>query len=128
MTIFYLLMYYVYKNDKDVNANGIVYFLFITRIILCLLPQNNWLTNNSSLIIGIIRNIPFLLLGILIIILYHKDKKNYGFIWLYVFFSFLFYVPVVLFAGFNPIFGMLMLPKTICYILIIIKFIKITKK
>lgn len=128
MTIFYLLMYYVYKNDKDVNANGIVYFLFITRIILCLLPQNNWLTNNSSIIIGIIRNIPFLLLGILIIILYHKDKKNYGFIWLYVFFSFLFYVPVVLFAGFNPIFGMLMLPKTICYILIIIKFIKITKK
>ena len=40
--------------------------------------------------------------------------------------SFLFYIPVAVFAGLLPILGMLMLPKTICYILMFIAFYKAT--
>lgn len=130
MTIFYILMFYIYKINYKVNNKRIEYCIWglsILRILLCLLPQNNWLTNNSSLTIGIIRNIPFVILGLLIIKLYFdKRKKDITFknIWLYVLLSFLFYIPVVVGAGSIPILGMFMLPKTVCYILIIITFRK----
>ena len=45
----------------------------------------------------------------------------------YVLLSFLFYIPVAVFAGLVPMLGMLMLPKTICYILMIIAFLKRVK-
>ena len=92
---------------------------------LCLLPQNEWLTNNSPFIWGIIRNIPFVILGLIIIVQYfnnrNKDKifKN---IWLYVTLSFIFYSIVVLGSSSISILGMFMLPKTICYILIVLTF------
>lgn len=130
MTIFYVFMFYIYKENYKYNDKKIEYsiwILSIIRILLCLLPKNNWLTNNSSLTIGIIRNIPFVILGLLIIKLYFdKRKKDSIFknIWLYVLLSFLFYIPVVLGAGSIPILGMFMLPKTVCYILIILTFRK----
>lgn len=38
--------------------------------------------------------------------------------------SFLFYMPVAVAAGIVPILGMLMLPKTVCYILILCVFLR----
>ncbi len=38
--------------------------------------------------------------------------------------SFLFYMPVAVGAGLVPAFGMLMLPKTVCYILMIVVFLR----
>lgn len=128
MTIFYIFMFYIYKNNYKTKNKFIeisIWILSLIRIILCLLPQNRWLTNNSSLTIGIIRNIPFIIIGILIIIIYYKVRnkdKTFRNIWIYVLLSFIFYIPVVLGASIIPIIGMFMLPKTICYILIIFSF------
>jgi len=131
MTIFYIFMYYIYFqvfNKKENNKLTItIWFLAIIRLILCLFPQNKWLTNENSYVFGIIRNIPFLFLGILIIILYFKERKNdkiFKNIWLYITLSFVFYMVVVLGASEIPILGMFMLPKTICYILVILSFKK----
>lgn len=131
MTIFYIFMYYIYLETFEIKENkkltASVCVLSILRIVLCLFPQNNWLTNESPLSWGIIRNIPFVILGILIVALYFKERnKNSIFknIWLYVTLSFLFYIPVVVGANAVPMLGMFMLPKTICYILIILSFKK----
>jgi hypothetical protein len=130
MTIFYIFMYYIYKLNYEFDNKKIEYgiwILAIIRIILCLLPQNNWITNNGSITIGIIRNIPFVLIGLIIIILFFKNRKLdniFKNIWLYVLLSFLFYIPVVIGASLVPALGMFMLPKTICYILIILSFRK----
>lgn len=131
MTIFYIFMYYIYLETFEIKENkkltASVWVLSILRIVLCLFPQNNWLTNESPLSWGIIRNIPFVILGILIVALYFKERnKNSIFknIWLYVTLSFLFYIPVVVGANAFPMLGMFMLPKTICYILIILSFKK----
>ena len=134
MTIFYIFMYYiflkVYKNKENKNVTFSIWILSIIRIILCLFPQNKWITNNSPFIWGIIRNIPFIIIGIIITILYYNNRdkisslKN---VWLYVLLSFIFYLIVVLFASSIPILGMFMLPKTICYILIIISFYKYSR-
>ena len=129
MTIFYIFMFYIYRNNYKVNNTQkleyTIWTLAIIRIIFCLLPQNNWITNNGSVTIGIIRNIPFLLIGLVIIILYFRERKNdkvFQNTWLYVLLSFLFYIPVVVGASATPALGMLMLPKTVCYILIIKSF------
>ena len=131
MTVFYILMYYIFLNNYEVQkSKGVtatVWGLSAIRIALCLFPQNEWFSNNSPLIWGILRNIPFAILGVLIVILYFKFRKDdrcFRFIWLYVTLSFLFYIPVVVGADAVPILGALMLPKTICYLLILFTFIK----
>ncbi|GAA0815162.1 hypothetical protein [Clostridium tertium] len=125
MTIFYILLYYVWRlRYKIEGKNGItlaIYLLSITRIILCLFPQNGWTSINASLRWGIYRNIPFALLGILIIILFYKsakenNDKSFRFMWLTIVLSFAFYIPVVLFADTIPLVGMLMIPKTCAYV------------
>ena len=131
MTVFYILMYYIWLNNYEGRENkGItatVWGLSAVRIALCLFPQNEWFSNNSPLSWGILRNIPFAVLGLVIVILYfkfRKDDKCFRFIWLYVTLSFLFYIPVVVGADAVPILGALMLPKTICYVLILFTFLK----
>lgn len=123
MTIFYVLFYhfiYARTGKKRLLSMDItVYVLAALRLILCALPQNEWTTNGSPLLWGILRNIPFVALGILVIILcfrHLRKQSPYKLLFLAIILSFGFYLPVVLFASMASWVGMLMLPKTICYI------------
>lgn len=125
MTVFYILLYYVWRIRYNVEGqNGItvvVYLLSVLRIILCLFPQNQWLSANAPLSWGIYRNIPFALLGLLIIVLFYRSatkRKDRAFkwMWLTIVLSFGFYIPVVLWADTIPLIGMLMIPKTCAYV------------
>lgn len=131
MTVFYIFMYYIYLENYQVEEKKLVTYsiwgLSILRVILCLFPQNNWITDSSPLFWDILRNIPFVILGGLIVVLYfrkRKDDKVFKNVYLLVTFSFLFYIPVVLWTNVIPMLGMLMLPKTICYVLIMFVFNK----
>lgn len=131
MTVFYVLMYRLwinaYKKPEIKGLSAAVYALSAIRVILCLLPQNRWLTNDSPVAWGIIRNIPFVALGVIIVCLYFKTRKEIRMlnpIWLLVTLSFLFYIPVAVAAPLLPILGMLMLPKTVCYMILIGLFLK----
>lgn len=83
---------------------------------------------------GIYRNIPFTILGVVIIILFFRSEKAeqdkpFGSLWLAVVISFACYIPVVLFADTVPIIGMLMIPKTCAYVWVVLigyKAMKIT--
>mgnify|MGYP000677506278 CR=1 FL=1 len=125
MTIFYILLYYVWRIRYDIKGKkGIttaVYILSSLRVVLCLFPQNNWFNGEPSLLWAILRNIPFAALGILIIALFFISAKNntdkpFRFMWLTIVLSFAFYIPVVLLADFVPLIGMLMIPKTCAYV------------
>ncbi|MDE5699393.1 MAG: hypothetical protein K2I96_18625 [Lachnospiraceae bacterium] len=125
MTIFYILLYYVWRNRYRIDGrNGITILIFILsalRIILCLFPQNGWLSANPPLSWGIYRNIPFALLGLLIIVLFYQEAKAqndtaFRWMWLTIVLSFGFYIPVVLWADAIPMIGMLMIPKTCAYV------------
>ena len=125
MTIFYLILYFfIYKRfnlKRNLIIDICVYTLVLARFILCVFPQNGWSTNSGSLLWGILRNIPFTLLGILIIVLcfiYLRKERPYRLLWLAIIFSFAFYIPVVILASKYSWVGMMMLPKTICYMLI----------
>lgn len=125
MTVFYVILYYVWRiRYRITGLKGItftVYALSVIRITLCFFPQNRWLYADAPLSWGIYRNIPFALLGLLIILLfYYSAKKNhdreYRFMWLTIVLSFAFYIPVVLWADKYPLIGMLMIPKTCAYV------------
>lgn len=125
MTVFYVLLYYIWRiryRVQDRNALTVcICLLAAARIILCLFPQNGWTSADAPLAWGIYRNIPFVLLGLLIIVLYFKkasetNDRSFRFMWLAIVLSFGFYILVVLFADAVPILGMLMIPKTCAYV------------
>ena len=124
MTVFYVLLYIsIYikaEKNRPLCLDVTMCVLLFARLILLALPQNEWATNGGSLIIGIVRNIPFTLMGALVVYLAFKylSKRPYKFMWLMIILSFAFYLAVVIWAGTYSWVGMLMLPKTICYLVI----------
>ncbi len=125
MTIFYVLLYYVWRQRYRIDDRGgltaAVYGLAGVRIVLCMMPQNQWFSDEAPLSWGIYRNIPFALLGILVIVLFYRSAKEhedraFGWMWLTIVLSFGFYIPVVLWADIIPMIGMLMIPKTCAYV------------
>lgn len=125
MTIFYVLLYYVWRQRYQIKGQSgltaAVYVLAGLRIILCMMPQNQWLSAESPLSWGIYRNIPFALLGLLVIVLFYRSAKArrdraFRWMWLTIVLSFGFYIPVVLWADAVPMIGMLMIPKTCAYV------------
>ena len=130
MTVFYLLLEYARQERYRVNSKlwlCVMWALSAVRIALCCFPQNGWTSESPSLLWGIIRNVPFVMIGVLTVILWLRSAKgdrHLHLLWLYVLLSFAFYLPVVLLAHTLPMMGMLMLPKTVMYILMIVQFKK----
>ena len=134
MTVFYILLFFLhtklYKWESEKEKNIVMVsllFLTVCRVMLCIPSGNGWFTGESSIFWGIIRNVPFVAIGVLIVILYFRnrnDNKNFKRLWLYVTLSFLFYIPVATIVSLVPMLGMLMLPKTVCYMLILGIFLK----
>lgn len=125
MTVFYVLLYYVWRCRYQVaghnGTTAAVWVLAVARVLLCLMPQNAWTSANAPLSWGIYRNIPFTILGAVIVVLFfrsarEKDDRSFRFLWLTVVLSFGCYLPVVLFADAVPAVGMLMIPKTCAYV------------
>ena len=125
MTNFYVILYYVWRLRYHTEGRNeltiVMYILAALRIALCMFPQNAWTSANAPLSWGIYRNIPFALMGLMVIILFYQssrqkqDKAFYN-MWLTIVLSFAFYIPVVLFADTIPMVGMLMIPKTCAYV------------
>ena len=125
MTVFYVLLYYVWRQRYQVRGQSgltaAVYGLAGVRIVLCMMPQNQWLSAEAPLSWGIYRNLPFTLLGLLVIVLFYRSAKEhrdraFRWMWLTIVLSFGFYIPVVLWADAVPAIGMLMIPKTCAYV------------
>lgn len=125
MTFFYILLYYVWRIRYTIQGRTWLtvcfYMLAAARIVLCLFPQNAWTSADAPLSWGIWRNVPFALIGLLIIVLFYQSAKqthdkNFRHMWLTIVLSFGFYIPVVLWADVNPLIGMLMIPKTCAYV------------
>lgn len=134
ITLFYVGLWYIGKilfehSSSFVDTMTVVFLgLALLRIIFCILPQNKWKEDGASFKWGIIRNIPFILMGILVILQYsiggamsltEISAYNPVYLWIPIVISFAFYIPVLLFAKKYPKVGMLMLPKSLAYVAII---------
>ena len=124
MTVFYIILFYIWKiiNDNPIISDIVPILIWSTalaRIIICLLPQNNWFKDGNKKL-SLCRNIIFAIMGATEAILFLISGGTYNIsMAICIFLSFLFYIPVTLFAKENPKIGMLMIPKTIMYIIMI---------
>lgn len=125
MTVFYILLYYVWRIRYNViGLKGLtttIFGLSGIRILLCFMPQNNWTDGVAPLDWAIYRNIPFAILGIIMIVLFfcsarRANDRAFKWMWLTIVLSFAFYIPVVLFTDQYPSLGLLMIPKTCAYV------------
>ncbi|MCQ2588471.1 MAG: hypothetical protein MJ174_10170 [Treponema sp.] len=122
-------MYFIFEiryQKKNPALRIVMCALSVVRIALCLFPQNDW-TGAAPVIWGVYRNIPFSIMGLIMIILYFIERKDTAFhwMWLAITLSFGFYLPVVLWADTYSLVGMLMMPKTCMYIWIVMMGYKI---
>ncbi len=134
MTIFYLLLYRDYEdtfNNKNKVNRVIIFSMLAAKFIVTFFPQNQWFTGDSTYTFEMIRNAPFIIMGMYLVILmfisaYKENHTLYKKISYGVLFSFLFYMPVILFVDQVPALGALMMPKTIAYVFVIYSVCKTT--
>ena len=133
MTLFYVLLFDAARQMPAATAHGlpnwagtvrlVLVALAALRVALCLFPQNRWFDGVGDQRWGILRNVPFVAMGV-ITVWYLIAWYQAWLLAALVTASFAFYLAVVLYVRERPMMGMLMLPKTICYIWIIALFLR----
>lgn len=125
MTIFYILLLYIWKctfpeMEAPVMVSLMIWISAVIRIGICLLPQNNWYTGEGNMTLSLIRNGAFLITGIGVMILYGISGNANGYrmtrMIIAIVISFGCYMPVTVLSKKKPMIGMLMIPKTCAYI------------
>ena len=128
MTAFYIVLLYIWKLTfpeltAPVAVEAMIWISAIIRMVICVLPQNNWCSGEGNMKLSVIRNAVFAITGIGVIILYaisgntndlHMTRMVAAII-----ISFGCYIPVTLFSKTKPKIGLLMIPKTCAYMWII---------
>jgi hypothetical protein len=126
VTFFYVVMLYIWKERFAASFSWFEHILLASvpaRFIVMALPGNNWGSVDPPAFWGPFRNIFLMVLGIGVLVLILRDSiqaKDRLFRWISycIFFSYLFYTPVIFLAREIPAIGMLMIPKTIMYLAI----------
>ena len=130
MTVFYIILLYIWRlqnisqssrmiSELAVVFTGIIWSMALARIAICLMPQNDWFGDGNKRL-SVCRNVIFSIIGTAEIILFLIMGGTYGITMaVCILLSFLFYLPVTLYAKENPKIGMLMIPKTVMYIIMI---------
>lgn len=128
MTVFYIILMYIWKFTfpelkLPVILEAVIWISAVVRIVICMLPQNNWCTEDGNIKLSIIRNSVFAITGIGVIILYIISGNTYGYhmtrMAAAIIISFGCYLPVTLLSKTRPKVGLLMIPKTCAYMWII---------
>ena len=124
VTIFYAIFTELWVTGSGRNR-GIFYWIMmiavVARFVLFLFPENRWIEPVPPKTWSLVRNVPLLLHGVLVAVLFlndgYRDRSQMfvGIGWMIVI-SFGCYVPVILFVQDLPAIGMLMIPKTVAYL------------
>ena len=129
MTAFYILLLYIWKKtfyemSAPLALQLIIWVSAIIRMVLCLLPQHNWCSEEGNPKLSLLRNAVFAVTGIGVIILYALSGNTYGYhmtrMVAAILISFGCYLPVTLLSKKMPQVGLLMIPKTCAYVWIIV--------
>ncbi len=129
MTLFYCMLIMLgdsleyHESEYNYGIEKALLVLAAIRIIILLFPMNKWCTREGDRKWAIIRNVPFIIMGVLTVVgfinvIQYADFMPVAFyvnIIVAVILSFLFYIPVAINGKKNPKLGMLMIPKTLCY-------------
>lgn len=128
VTLFYLLMLVVWhvRFEKAYGwFGGILYASAFVRFIIMIPAQNDWNSAVPPQPWSLYRNLPLVVLGLGVAYLMLRDavaSSDRTFVWIggMILVSYAFYAPVILFVQQVPAVGMLMIPKTLAYLVMAI--------
>lgn len=126
VTIFYVIMLDIWRVRFNQRYGWFEYLLIASvpvRFIVMALPGNDWGSTVPPVFWGPFRNIFLMILGLGVLFLILRDAlksrdRLFQRVAYCIFFSYLFYTPVIFMVRDYPMLGMLMIPKTIMYIVI----------
>ncbi len=126
VTIFYVLVLIIWKKrfNKEYGWFGIfLFFMAIVRMVMTMLPINDWNASMPTQPWATYRNIPLMIQGLGVAYLILRDAKaendkTFTQIGYMILTSYAFFIPVILFVQKMPLIGMLMIPKTLAYVAI----------
>jgi hypothetical protein len=124
VTLFYMLMVDAWRLRFQKSPGAFGYFLLgsgVVRLLVMLLPQNEWWQVTAPYTWSLLRNAFLIIQGLGVMALILRDARranDRAFTWIGVMIalSYLFYAPVILWAQWVPLLGMLMIPKTCAYL------------
>lgn len=126
VTIFYMLMVVLWRERFDQEYGWFGYLLLgvgVVRILIMLLPSNDWNSIVPPQPWSTIRNLPLMLQGLGVAYLILRDASRaadttFKWIGIMILVSYAFYIPVIFLVQEIPMIGMLMIPKTMAYVAI----------
>jgi len=126
ITIFYVLMLEVWRRQSKKSKTWIfslVMLLGVIRLVVMAFPENHWGQVVPPYRFSLIRNAFLTAMGIIVVVVYLRDGKKTKNRYLVnsaiaIICSFAFYIPVFLYVQKVPMIGMLMIPKTIAYVVL----------
>jgi len=131
-TLFYIAMLMIwkarFKKEYGLLAYG-GFALAVLRFLIMACPENNWNSLEVPQDWSIYRNVPLMLMQLIVAFLFMRDaiaRKDALFIRIsaLILVSFVCYAPAVFLRGRVPMIGMLMIPKTIAYLVIAVLALK----
>jgi hypothetical protein len=125
-TFFYMVMIMIWRARFEKSYGLFGWFLFalgVARLLLMTHPANNWNSLEPPLDWAIYRNLFLMLMQLGVAYLVLRDavvNNDSAFLWIgiMILVSFVCYAPVVFLQYRVPLIGMLMIPKTIAYLVI----------
>jgi len=126
VTVFYVLVLDTWRLRYQKVYGAFEYFLLavtVLRFVIMALPGNQWDSPVPPQPMGLIRNLPLIVLGLGGVFLILRDARRAGDrlflgVGISILVSYAFYTPVILFVQQIPALGMLMIPKTLAYVAI----------
>jgi hypothetical protein len=124
VTFFYVLMVVIWRRRFHQSYGPLAWLLFaasVVRLALMVPAANEWNSAVPPQPWSLIRNAPLVVLGMGAAYLILRDARRAGdraFLWLggMILVSYAFYAPVIVWVQQAPMVGMLMIPKTVAYL------------
>jgi hypothetical protein len=131
-TFFYIAMLMIWKArfKKGYGSLALCGFaLAVVRLLIITCPENNWNSLEIAYDWAIYRNVPLMLIQLIVAFLFMRDaivRRDKLFIWIaaLILLSFACYAPVIFLWQHIPLIPMLMIPKTIAYLVIAVLALK----
>lgn len=126
VTLFYVLMLFVWRARFEGEIGWFQIGLLaagVARVALMMVPANRWNSVVPPQPWATYRNLPLMVLGLGVAYLMLRDgvgahDRTFTWIGVMILVSYACYLPVVLFVQRVPLLGMLMIPKTVAYLVI----------
>ena len=126
VTLFYVLLLFAWRARFGSDFGWFGYVLFAAaamRFSLMVDPANQWNSLVPPQPWAIVRNVPFFILGggvtyLMLREALNNDDRTFFWIGISIIVSFACYIPVIFFVQKVPMLGMLMIPKTVAYVVI----------